>query len=111
MGRRQLNKGAGETIQYQIDIEVAPIIYTRHQFEDLESTIATFASALISKNELKGLIVSRRHAIVLWILNVQKAYTVGHSKREDLLDQVSTTIRFPCLEGSVPLTSYRCTGR
>lgn len=110
MGRRQVKKGAGKAVQYQIDIEVAPIIYTRHHFEGLKRTIDTFASALINKNKLGGVDVDRTHVIVLWILNVQKAYPVGDPKREELLDQV-TTIRFTGLEQTVPLTDCHYTGR
>lgn len=110
MGRRQFKKGAGETIQYQIDIEIAPIIYTKQQFEEFKSTIATFAAALISKNKQNGMDVSRSHVIALWIINVQRVYAAGDPKREELLDQVST-LRYTSLEGSVPLTGCNCTDR
>lgn len=103
MGRRQLKNGAGATIQYQVDIEIAPIVYTKQQLEYSKSTIATFANALINKNKPHGVEVSRRHVIALWTINVQRVYPVGEPKREELLGQVST-LRYTGLKYSVPLT-------
>ena len=93
----------GATIQYQNDIEIAPIAYTKQQLEDSESTIATFASALINKNKAHGVEVNRRHAIALWTIDVQREYIMGDPKREELLGQVSA-LRYIGVKYSVLLT-------
>lgn len=90
MGRRQIKNGTGATIQYQVDTEIAPIVYTKQQLGDSQSTIATFADALVNKNKQHEVEVGRRHVIALWTLNVQRMYPVGEPKREELLGQVST---------------------
>ena len=101
MGRRQIKNGAGATIHYQVDIEIAPIVYTKQQLEDPKNTIATFADALINKNKPHGVEVSRRHVTALWTLNAQRVFTVGDPKREEELGKVST-LRYTGLKYGVP---------
>ena len=104
MGRRQIKKGERETVQYHIDTELAPIIYTKLQFEDFKSTIATFANALVSKNKNGEVEVTRRHVVALWTLSVQRVYSAGNPKRDELLDQVSAR-GHTALEDGAPLTN------